>query len=157
GQMLIWRFVLRLFLIEPMSHTTQNIHSQALVIGGSFAGMLAARVLSRHFEKVTIIERDCLPDLPEPRKGVPQSRHIHGLMMRGKEIIEELFPGICCELIDAGSVVLDVGSDLKWLTPAGWGLNFQSGLTLLSFSRDLLDATIRRRLRQTTNISFVEN
>ena len=34
--------------------------TSALVIGGSLAGMCAARVLSDVFDKVTIIERDCL-------------------------------------------------------------------------------------------------
>ncbi|HZN11668.1 MAG TPA: 2-polyprenyl-6-methoxyphenol hydroxylase-like oxidoreductase, partial [Blastocatellia bacterium] len=37
---------------------------QAVVIGGSLAGMLAARVLSRHFARVTIVERDRLPEGP---------------------------------------------------------------------------------------------
>jgi 2-polyprenyl-6-methoxyphenol hydroxylase-like FAD-dependent oxidoreductase len=140
-----------------VSDSAQNIDSHAVIVGGSIAGMLAARALSNHFDRVTIIERDRLPQSAEPRKGVPQSRHIHALMMRGKEIIEELFPGVCRQLIDAGSAVLDIGSDVKWLTPAGWGLSFQSGLTFLSFSRDLLDATIRDRLRQISNISFLEN
>ncbi len=49
----------------------------AVVIGGSMAGLLAARVLSEHFERVTIIERDHLVDNAEPRKGVPQGRHVH--------------------------------------------------------------------------------
>jgi 2-polyprenyl-6-methoxyphenol hydroxylase-like FAD-dependent oxidoreductase len=43
----------------------------AIVIGGSMAGLLAARVLSDHFERVTILERDLLLDDAEPRKGVP--------------------------------------------------------------------------------------
>jgi 2-polyprenyl-6-methoxyphenol hydroxylase-like FAD-dependent oxidoreductase len=48
----------------------------AVVIGGSMAGLLAARVLSEHFQHVTIIERDHLPDDAQPRKGVPQGRHV---------------------------------------------------------------------------------
>jgi len=35
---------------------------QAVVIGGSMAGLFAARVLSEHFEQVTILDRDSLPD-----------------------------------------------------------------------------------------------
>ncbi|MES0490777.1 MAG: hypothetical protein ABUK01_12335 [Leptospirales bacterium] len=45
---------------------TKNKH--AIVIGGSIGGFLAARVLSEHFEKVTILEKDNFPDQPEPRK-----------------------------------------------------------------------------------------
>ena len=37
---------------------------QALVIGGSMAGLLAARVLADHFSQVTILERDRFPDGP---------------------------------------------------------------------------------------------
>ena len=43
----------------------------ALVVGGSMAGLLAARVLADHFERVTIVERDGFPDGPAFRKGVP--------------------------------------------------------------------------------------
>ena len=35
---------------------------RAIVIGGSMAGMCAARILADHFEKVTIVDRDHYPD-----------------------------------------------------------------------------------------------
>src|SRR5262245_32919792 len=41
-------------------HTRDNQH--AVVIGGSMAGMLTARALAEHFDQVTIIERDELPE-----------------------------------------------------------------------------------------------
>ena len=56
---------------------------QAIVMGGSMAGLLAARVLSDHFDHVTVIERDRFPEGPEHRKGVPQGRHFHILLKRG--------------------------------------------------------------------------
>lgn len=34
----------------------------AVVIGGSLAGLLTARVLAEHAEKVTVVERDRLPE-----------------------------------------------------------------------------------------------
>jgi predicted flavoprotein YhiN len=36
----------------------------AIVVGASMAGMLAARVLADTFERVTVLERDALPDGP---------------------------------------------------------------------------------------------
>ena len=57
--------------------------TSALVIGGSLAGMCAARVLSDVFDKVTIIERDAYPSAPDFRQGVPQARHVHNLLARG--------------------------------------------------------------------------
>ena len=129
----------------------------AIVIGGSLAGMLSARVLSEYFERVTIIERDLLPDSPGQRKGVPQARHLHALLLRGLQIVEELFPGIRSQMVEAGAVEIDTARDLAWLTPAGWGRRFGSDFIGLSFSRNLLDWMIRKRMRSIANIEIVEN
>src|SRR5262245_51079330 len=118
----------------------------AVVIGGSMAGLLAARVLADSFEKVTILERDRYPDGPQPRKGVPQARHLHALLLRGQQILEDLFPGLCDELREAGAQEMDTAADLAWLTPAGWSVRFPSGLDAMAFSRDLLDWWVRRRV-----------
>jgi glycine/D-amino acid oxidase-like deaminating enzyme len=59
------------FVHSASGQLSRRRSSHAVVIGGSLAGMLAARVLSDHFERVTVIERDALPDEPTPRKGVP--------------------------------------------------------------------------------------
>ena len=71
----------------------------AVVLGGSLAGLLAARVLSDHFDEVTLIERDAYAETTAARKGVPQANHVHGLLARGREILEELFPGVQDEMI----------------------------------------------------------
>src|SRR5918999_2671204 len=92
----------------------------ALVIGGSMAGLLAARVLSERFGRVTIVERDRFPDGPQFRKGVPQSRHLHALMIRGRMISDRLFPGLSEELEEAGAVPLGSADDFEWVTPAGF-------------------------------------
>jgi 2-polyprenyl-6-methoxyphenol hydroxylase-like FAD-dependent oxidoreductase len=100
---------------------SQDRLSHAIVVGGSLAGMLTARVLSHHFNQVTIVERDEYPESPAPRPGIPQSRHLHGLLLRGTRILENLFPGISAELLQSGALKLDAGDDLKWLMPRGWG------------------------------------
>ena len=63
-------------------------------MGASMAGLLAARVLSELFERVTLIERDLPPETPDTRKGVPQGRHAHALLTRGEQILSRLFPGL---------------------------------------------------------------
>jgi phytoene dehydrogenase-like protein len=73
-----------------MRDTSSN---QVVVLGASMAGLLAARVLSERFERVVVIERDGLPPIGEHRRGVPHGRHLHGLHPRGREILDELFPG----------------------------------------------------------------
>ena len=67
---------------------------QAVVLGASMAGLLAARVLSDHFAAVTLVERDRLPEGFEDRRGVPQGRHVHGLLASGQAILRQLFPGL---------------------------------------------------------------
>src|SRR5437763_1307238 len=106
----------------------------AVVIGGSMAGLLAARVLADHFDQVTVLERDAYPADPGPRKGVPQARHLHVLLMRGQVALEDFFPGLRQELIAHGASLIDAARDLNWLTPAGWGPRFESGLTYIACS-----------------------
>ena len=64
----------------------------AIVIGASMGGLMAARAFAEHYGTVTIVERDELPASPQPRKGVPQGKHAHGLLAKGREVLEQLFP-----------------------------------------------------------------
>ncbi len=91
----------------------------ALVIGASIAGLLAARVLSDHFEQVTVIERDQLTDDAQPRKGVPQGRHAHALLARGASILGELFPDLFPALARDGAVALST-SDIRRYAFGAW-------------------------------------
>ena len=75
----------------------------AIVIGGSFGGLTSARVLSDHFDRVTIVERDEFPDEWAPRKGVPQSPHVHGILKLGRETLDGLFPGFVEETQQHGA------------------------------------------------------
>jgi 2-polyprenyl-6-methoxyphenol hydroxylase-like FAD-dependent oxidoreductase len=131
-------------------------HEHAVVVGGSIAGLLAARVLAERFERVTVVERDRFPEEPAPRAGVPQGRHLHVLLVRGLEILEELLPGARAELEAAGAHPIDAGWDLAWRTPAGWGARFRSGLVTMASSRALLDWVVRRRLAAVPNVRFLE-
>ena len=44
--------------------------NHAIVIGASISGLLAARVLSAHFDRVTVYDRDTLPLTVENRRAV---------------------------------------------------------------------------------------
>lgn len=135
---------------------TTPLGKQAVVIGSSMSGMLAARVLSDHFEQVTVVERDHLPDGAELRNGVPQGRHLHILLAQGSEIMEDLFPGLNDELTAAGVPRVLLGWDSVNYTPGGWTPRFDSGIMTRSPSRVLLDWTIRHRLMQNSRITFIE-
>jgi 2-polyprenyl-6-methoxyphenol hydroxylase-like FAD-dependent oxidoreductase len=105
---------------------------------------------------VTIVERDRFPSGPTFRKGVPQARHLHSLLVRGRLTLDRLFPGLGAELAAAGAVSLEWPADLMWLSPAGWGVRFRSGLTTYSCSRELLEWSIHRRVAATPNVRFEE-
>ncbi|BAY45196.1 hypothetical protein SAMD00079811_27980 [Scytonema sp. HK-05] len=131
-------------------------NNHAIVIGGSMAGLVVARILSDRFPAVTLIERDQFPEEPIPRKGTPQSRHIHVLLLQGQIILEKFFPGLRDEMIAAGAHLIDVAADMMWLNPAGWGVRFPSDISMLGFSRDLIDCKVRRRLALINNIRFLQ-
>ncbi|WP_308410459.1 hypothetical protein [Fischerella muscicola] len=88
-------------LMEAQQKTCNGNH--AIVIGSGMAGLLSARILVEHFERVTLVERDRLPQQPEIRQGVPQANHVRALLTQGYRILEELFPGIEEKLIAAGA------------------------------------------------------
>src|SRR4051794_40416588 len=115
----------RTFLPSSPHHRRPYVKREhAVVVGGSMAGLLAARVLSAHFDRVTLIERDRFPAEPVSRAGVPQARHAHVLWTRGREIVEALFPGLEDTLRAAGAVEVGVPADILWLTSAGWRQRF---------------------------------
>lgn len=139
-----------------MPHVTPAIAARAghaVVIGGSICGMMAARVLADHFERVTILERDPAPEGPVHRAGTPQARHAHGLLKRGQQVMEQLFPGLGDELIAHGACVATAGGEFRICCPAGWMLG--SPRELLLFSRGLLEWTMRRRALELPHVQFV--
>ena len=83
-----------------------EIGDHAVVLGASMGGLLAARVLADAYRRVTIVERDPLPESGLDRKGVPQGRHAHVLLPRGAQILDELFPGLLPGLAAGGVPVV---------------------------------------------------
>lgn len=129
----------------------------AIVIGGSIAGLLAARVLSDHFEKVTILERDPVQNAPESRKGQPQTRHIHAILAQGLTIFMEYFPGVDDEMHAEGALRGDMGIQAHWFHDGGFRKNFESGLIGMTMSRPFLEFHIRRRTLAIPNITIMDN
>jgi len=131
----------------------------ALVIGGSMAGLLAARVLSDRFARVTVVDWDHFPREADHRRRVPQSRHAHGLLERGQAIIARLFPGIGDELAADGALVAD-GEAITIVTPAGRLPSFPpaDGSAAKGFfaSRVLLEWHVRRHMAARDGVRLVE-
>jgi 2-polyprenyl-6-methoxyphenol hydroxylase-like FAD-dependent oxidoreductase len=117
-----------------MEHRASNGRKSAVIIGGSMAGLLAARVLADHYKQLVLVERDVLPTARENRRGVPQGRHTHGLLAGGREVLEELFPGISEQFVAAGALSGDIIRDGRWYLEGACHTRFPSGLEGLLMS-----------------------
>jgi 2-polyprenyl-6-methoxyphenol hydroxylase-like FAD-dependent oxidoreductase len=132
----------------------------AVVLGGGIAGLLAARVLADHARQVTIVERDgAQPPAASaagPRKGVPQGRHAHALLVRGLGAIEGLLPGFTAEAVRKGAIPANAARDASWglagqrLAPA------DDDLPVIAATRPFIEAEIRARVTALANVHFIE-
>ena len=130
--------------------------TSAVVIGGSLAGMCAARVLSDFVDAVTIIERDAYPTAGDFRRGVPQARHVHNLLARGLREFEGFFPGFERRMRARGAVAVESGWDVATLWPSGWSQRSHTGLWQLYASRPLIESTVLELCRGLRNVTFLE-
>jgi 2-polyprenyl-6-methoxyphenol hydroxylase-like FAD-dependent oxidoreductase len=127
----------------------------AVILGAGMAGLFAARVLSERYARVTLIDRDPLPAGPGVRRGVPQARHVHGFQARGVQVVEELFPGLVTELVEAGASKIGdlseahfrVGGHLLSQRP-------QPIAPVLLASRPYLEYRVRSRVEALPNVRF---
>ena len=132
--------------------------SHAVVIGASMGGLLAARALSGMYEKVTVLDRDELPDGPTARKGVPQGRHLHLLLSRGAQVLEEMFPGLMAEL-EAGGSPVGRTWDKAWIELGGHHFTLPeeiSGPPIFQLSRPMLEGRVRARVRALPGVEILE-
>jgi 2-polyprenyl-6-methoxyphenol hydroxylase-like FAD-dependent oxidoreductase len=134
----------------------KRIGDHAIVIGASMGGLLAARALADDFKTVTLLERDVCPVTDMSRKGVPQGDHAHGLLARGRNVIEAFFPGWSDEVVADGGISCDLARDVAWF---GHGIALQPGpsdLVGLLASRPVLEGHVRRRLLALPNVRMIE-
>lgn len=134
-----------------------SVYNHAIVIGGSIAGMTAARMLADHFAQVTIIERDVAPDPVAFRKGAAQTRHPHALLAEGQRLLEKMFPGIVQELHDNGAVKANFGNELGFYINGAWCRPYESSIVTTMCSRPLLDSAVYRRVTALPNVKTLHN
>jgi 2-polyprenyl-6-methoxyphenol hydroxylase-like FAD-dependent oxidoreductase len=136
--------------------TANFIGKTAIVLGGSMTGVVAARILSAHFEEVVIIEKDKVNDQPESRKGQPQTRHLHALLAKGLEIFKAYFPDLVDDLLAHGAQLGDAGARVRWYDHGGYRKQFESGVMIVSMSRPLLEWQVRRRVLSLPNVRLMD-
>ena len=121
--------------------------------------MCAARVLSDFYDRVTVFERDELPEGPANRSAVPQGRHVHLLMARGAQELDTHFPGLLDDMVAAGVPILENRPDCIHFGAAGHVLGttrrLRDEFTAYVPSRPQLEWQIRRRAMAIANVDFV--
>lgn len=128
----------------------------AVVFGASIAGLLTARVLSEHFQQVTLLDKDSLPQKPVHRRYVPQSHHIHALLPNGREAMSELFPGFEEEMIARGAARGDPGRRAIMIVGGKRHCERDTNVRGLLASRLLVEDVLRSRVRTLANVHVLD-
>jgi hypothetical protein len=130
-----------------------RLGQQAVVIGGSLAGLMTARVLADHFEAVTVLERDYIDARPGIHKSIPQGNHVHGLLLSGQQVMASLYPSFHQKLHALGAMRCRANTELAFYPPTG-GKAFSAtgtvrephdlGFDITCHSRGLLEYCVRQ-------------
>src|SRR5438094_911389 len=135
----------------------------AIVLGGGIAGLAAARLLTRHYARVVVLERDTRPEAAEPesafgawqRRGVPQFRHSHAFLARLRLVLLAHLPEVLDRLRVLG--VRELG--LAALAPPGVTLAPEEGddeVVLLACRRATFEWVLRECERARPGIELHE-
>lgn len=131
---------------------SSRLGENAVVIGGSIAGLVTARVLSDYFEHVTILERDHIEPRPQVHKSTPQGNHLHAVLLDGLQVLSRLYPNFTAILQDMGAVPNRITRDAPVYLPEGVAYSLTGtvketrdlGFQLYSQSRGLLEHCLRQ-------------
>lgn len=136
---------------EPTNHgdgMARPLGQQAIVVGAGMGGLAAAAALAPHFERVTILDRDAIPDGADPRMGVGQGAHTHQLLKAGEEALERLLPGLREAFYRAGAVEMRVGRDVTVLDFGGVQEDCDVGFSVTSLSRPVYEKAVRDAVKK---------
>ena len=134
----------------------EPLFGTACVLGGSIAGLLAARVLAGHAERVVIIERDAIEGETRPRPGVPHGPQMHLLLQGGLRWMERWFPGFTRETQDGGAI-LARPDQIERYTDGQKQASGASRHVILQASRAYLEAHIRAGVLALPNVSVLRS
>jgi NAD(P)H-flavin reductase/2-polyprenyl-6-methoxyphenol hydroxylase-like FAD-dependent oxidoreductase/ferredoxin len=131
----------------------------AVVIGGSIAGMLAAKALLEHFDKVTVLERDSHHPMAMEtvRPSTGQGQHAHHLLQGGQKVFNRLLPEFVDDFVAAGGKLADSSKNFRFYQNNGWKLVFDSGIKVCVGRRNLLEGVVRRQMDKYPAIEYRYN
>jgi 2-polyprenyl-6-methoxyphenol hydroxylase-like FAD-dependent oxidoreductase len=126
----------------------------ACVLGGSIAGLLAARALADHANRVVVVERDPGGAADAARPGVPQGQHVHTLLPGGLGWMERWLPGLTKEMQHGGAALADSYHVATYLDGHQ---HVQTGdHDLLFAGRPFTEARIRERVLGLPGVSVLQ-
>jgi 2-polyprenyl-6-methoxyphenol hydroxylase-like FAD-dependent oxidoreductase len=129
--------------------STSAGRSTAVVIGAGPAGLAAARVLADRFARVVVLDRDALSETATP------GPHPHVILVAGQRAIEELFPGLPKELVEAGAAVVETGSELVLHRYGRTWPPMPVRSHMITLTRPLLEAAVRRRVAALPQVEII--
>src|SRR5512144_792773 len=135
----------------------------AVVLGGSVAGLAAARLLARHFSRVVVLERDSRPDVAIAeaafavwdRPSVPQFRHSHAFLARLRLILLAHMPEVLDRLRGAGVREIELAETVPPGMP--WAPRpDDEDVVLLACRRATFEWAMRESVRALPNVDLRE-
>jgi 2-polyprenyl-6-methoxyphenol hydroxylase-like FAD-dependent oxidoreductase len=125
---------------------------RAVVLGGSVAGLLAARVLADHAREVVVFEPDRAAAPDGSRSGAPHSNQLHVLQPGGRSQLDRWFPGFAAQAAAEGAVLVDPSARTRYRN----GRRRVAGAPVesLSLTRPFLEDLLRRRTSALPNVTF---
>ncbi|MET9255632.1 FAD-dependent oxidoreductase [Streptomyces sp. NPDC003717] len=142
----------------PDSPVPRSTRPRAVVLGAGAAGLFAAAALAESAD-VTLVERDVLPEGPEPRRGVPQARHAHLVWSGGVRAMDALLPGLSADVVSRGGRLARIMADMVSRAPNEiWFRRFlATHHRNLICSRDLLDSVIRDHVLKDERVTLLQD
>ncbi|CAE7125440.1 unnamed protein product [Rhizoctonia solani] len=134
-------------------HTLGRVSGNAVVAGGSMAGLATAVVCSKFFERVIIVEPDSMTELKRTR--VAQAEQIHGLQAIALQVLRGIIPGFDSRLYKHGGRILESNGQLQ-LGPTN--ISFKSGSLpdTLFISRLSLEHMLREYVRSIPTVDIIQ-
>lgn len=144
----------RIINAAPPSRPDKRVET-ACVLGGSIAGLLAARVLSDVASQVVIIERDAVEGTATAsRPGAPHSDQLHLLLPAGARWMERWLQGFTDHLMHHGAAVGNAGTTFNALDGHARQIPDRD-YRILCASRHLVESAVRASVLRLPNVRQV--
>lgn len=130
---------------------------RAVVLGAGIAGLTAAGVLARHFEQVTVIERDRRGAEPSVRPHAPQGAHLHVLLAGGLLTLSRLIPELPGWLDDLGLHEGDLTHHVRMAYRGKWMPQIRSGIPIRPCTRPVVEHLLSRDVARRNNITILDD